>query len=131
MRDMLDLRARETGHGAMIAERLAPTGTMAGVTVHSPRTTIRPMTQADVGPASAAILRADWGDRRSWFEFAMTQTACRPIVAEVDGALAGTGVGTANGAVGWVGTIWVDPAHRGPEGSATPKTASRFRSCSI
>jgi hypothetical protein len=34
-------------------------------------------------------------------------------VAEVDGALVGTGVGTANGSVGWVGTIWVDPAQRG------------------
>jgi ribosomal protein S18 acetylase RimI-like enzyme len=71
------------------------------------------MTPGDIGPAAEAILRADWGDRRSWFEFATTQPECRPIVAEAGGALAGTGVGTINGAVGWVGTIWVDPAYRG------------------
>jgi GNAT superfamily N-acetyltransferase len=71
------------------------------------------MTPADVVPATEIIVRADWGDRRTWFEFATTQPECRPVVAEADGQLVGTGVGTANGAVGWVGTIWVDPAHRG------------------
>jgi GNAT superfamily N-acetyltransferase len=71
------------------------------------------MTPADVGPATEAILRADWGDRRTWFEFATTQPGCRPIVAEADGGLVGTGVGTVNGSVGWVGTIWVEPTHRG------------------
>ena len=77
------------------------------------RATIRPMRPADVDAATEAILRADWGDRRSWFEFATTQPECRPIVADIDGSIVGTGVGTANGAVGWVGTIWVDPSHRG------------------
>jgi len=77
------------------------------------RATIRPMRPADVDGATEAILRADWGDRRSWFEFAATQPECRPIVAELNGGIVGTGVGTVNGAVGWVGTIWVDPAHRG------------------
>jgi GNAT superfamily N-acetyltransferase len=86
---------------------------MAAVTATSGRATIRPMLPADVAGATDAILRADWGDRRTWFEFATTQPACRPVVAEVDGRLAGTGVGTANGPVGWVGTIWVDPAVRG------------------
>lgn len=71
------------------------------------------MRPADVDAATEAILHADWGDRRSWFEFASTQPECRPIVAELNGRIVGTGVGTANGAVGWVGTIWVDPAHRG------------------
>jgi GNAT superfamily N-acetyltransferase len=71
------------------------------------------MLPADVAAASEAILRDHWGDRRSWFEFATTQPECRPVVAELDGALVGTGVGTANGSVGWVGTIWVDPARRG------------------
>ncbi|HEX5591016.1 MAG TPA: GNAT family N-acetyltransferase [Candidatus Limnocylindrales bacterium] len=75
--------------------------------------TIRPMRPADVEPATAAILRADWGDRRTWFEFATTQPECRPVVAELDGAIVGTGVGTLNGRVGWVGTIWVEPAVRG------------------
>jgi GNAT superfamily N-acetyltransferase len=71
------------------------------------------MTAADILPASEAILRANWGDRRAWFEFATSQAECRPVVAEIDGHLAGTGVGTVNGPVGWVGTIWVEPAHRG------------------
>jgi ribosomal protein S18 acetylase RimI-like enzyme len=86
---------------------------MAAVTASPSRVTIRPMLPADVAVATEAILRSDWGDRRTWFEFATTQRACRPVVAEVDGALVGTGVGTANGSVGWVGTIWVDPAQRG------------------
>jgi ribosomal protein S18 acetylase RimI-like enzyme len=74
---------------------------------------IRPMRPADIEPATEAILRDDWGDRRTWFEFATSQPACRPVVAEVDGEIVGTGVGTVNGAAGWVGTIWVDPRHRG------------------
>lgn len=86
---------------------------MAAVTATSSRATLRPMTPADVEVATAAILRASWGDRRTWFEFATTQPACRPVIAEIDGRLVGTGVGTANGAVGWIGTIWVDPDHRG------------------
>jgi ribosomal protein S18 acetylase RimI-like enzyme len=86
---------------------------MAAVTATSSRPTIRSMTPADVAPATAAILRASWGDRRTWFEFATTQPECRPVIAEIDGRLVGTGVGTANGRVGWVGTIWVDPDHRG------------------
>ncbi len=71
------------------------------------------MTPADVGPATEAILRADWGDRRTWFDFATSQPECRPVVAEANGRLVGTGVGTANGAVGWIGTIWVEAAQRG------------------
>ena len=86
---------------------------MAAVTATSTRATIRPMLPSDVDVASDAILRASWGDRRTWFEFATSQPQCLPVVAEIDGRLVGTGVGTANGPVGWVGTIWVDPDHRG------------------
>jgi GNAT superfamily N-acetyltransferase len=74
---------------------------------------IRPMLQADIDRATAAILSADWGDRRTWFAFATSDSGCRPIVADLDGEIVGTGVGTAHGPVGWVGTIWVAPAHRG------------------
>lgn len=97
----------------MIAEPSARTARMATVSDPGARPSIRPMTAADIDPAADAIIRAGWGDRRSWFEFATTQPECRPVVAEVDGTLVGTGVATVNGAVGWVGTIWVDPAHRG------------------
>jgi hypothetical protein len=34
-------------------------------------------------------------------------------VAELDGRIVGSGVGTENGPAGWIGTIWVAPALRG------------------
>ena len=76
-------------------------------------TDIRPMTPADVDRATERILQADWGDRRTWFEFTTSHAACRSIVAVSDGEVVGTGVGTANGHVGWVGTIFVADAYRG------------------
>jgi GNAT superfamily N-acetyltransferase len=72
------------------------------------------MTAADVAPASAAILADDWGDRASWFAFAVASPHCRVFVAEADdGAIAGTGVATLNGPVAWIGTIWVASTWRG------------------
>jgi GNAT superfamily N-acetyltransferase len=72
------------------------------------------MTPADVAPASAAILADDWGDRASWFTFAVASPHCRVFVAEAsDGTIAGTGVATLNGSAAWIGTIWVAPAWRG------------------
>jgi ribosomal protein S18 acetylase RimI-like enzyme len=79
----------------------------------APLPTIRSMASSDVESATAIILRADWGDRRAWFEFAISQPECQPVVAIADGEIVGTGVGTANGRVGWVGTIWVAPDRRG------------------
>jgi GNAT superfamily N-acetyltransferase len=75
---------------------------------------IRPMTAADVEPLVAAILADDWGDRRSWFEFALGSPACHVFVAD-DGAgsAIGSAVLTIHGSVGWIGTIWVTPAGRG------------------
>jgi GNAT superfamily N-acetyltransferase len=75
--------------------------------------TLRPMTRADVDAATELILGNDWGVRREWLEFATTQPACIPIVAEADGEIVGTGVGTASGPVGWIGTIFIAPARRG------------------
>ncbi|HEY4634602.1 MAG TPA: GNAT family N-acetyltransferase, partial [Candidatus Limnocylindrales bacterium] len=75
---------------------------------------LRPMTTADIDETTAIILADDWGDRRSWFEYTIASPACRPFVAEAsDGRIAGTGVATLNGAVAWIGTIWVAPAWRG------------------
>lgn len=72
------------------------------------------MTAADIGPASAAILADDWGDRRAWFEYVVASPAARGFVA-TDGAgtILGTGVAAIHGAVAWIGTIWVDSAARG------------------
>jgi GNAT superfamily N-acetyltransferase len=73
----------------------------------------RPMTAADVEPLVASILADDWGDRRSWFEFALASPACSVFVADDDaGRAIGTAVLTIHGTVGWIGTIWVAPAVR-------------------
>jgi hypothetical protein len=74
---------------------------------------LRPMLPADVDAAIEMILANGWGVRRAWLEFAATQPACVPLVAEADGRIVATGVGTANGPVGWIGTIFVEPGWRG------------------
>jgi len=73
---------------------------------------IRPMTPADVEPVAAAFLREDWGDRRVNLEFVTRHDEARPFVAETDGTIVGTGVASLHGSVGWIGTIWVEPAWR-------------------
>jgi GNAT superfamily N-acetyltransferase len=70
------------------------------------------MTTADLEPTVGAILADEWGDRRSWFDFALGSPACHVVVAEAAGDVVGTGVATVNGPVAWIGTIWVAPAHR-------------------
>jgi len=76
-------------------------------------TTIRTMTPADAEPAAAVVLAGGWGDRTLFFRFVTAAGACRPLVAEIDGEIVGTGVGTVNGPVGWIGTIFVAPDRRG------------------
>lgn len=73
---------------------------------------IRAMTTADVGPATQALVRGDWGDRRDWWRFVVAHPGCIPIVAVEDDDVVGTGVGTIHGSVGWVGTIYVVPERR-------------------
>ena len=73
---------------------------------------IRPMTPADVEPVAAAFVRENWGDRRLNLEFVTRHAETHPFVAEADGRIVGTGVLSVNGSVGWIGTIWVEPAWR-------------------
>jgi predicted N-acetyltransferase YhbS len=73
---------------------------------------IRPMTPADVEPLVAAFIRADWGDRRLYLDFVTRHAETHPFVAEADGEIVGTGVLSVNGSVGWIGTIFVEPAWR-------------------
>lgn len=84
---------------------------------------IRPLTAADVDPVADAILQSGWGDRRIKMAWVAGHPACRAFVADADGAIVGTGVATINGSVGWIGTIWVDPAWRG-RGLGTALTAA-------
>jgi predicted N-acetyltransferase YhbS len=78
-----------------------------------PMPTIRPMTAADIPATSAAIVADDWGDRRAWFEFAVASPNAHPFVAESDGEIVASGVATINGAVAWIGTVWVQRDWRG------------------
>jgi GNAT superfamily N-acetyltransferase len=71
------------------------------------------MLPTDVDQAADMILRHDWGVRREFLAFATTQLACVPMVAEVEGVIVGTGVGTLHGTVGWIGTIFLAPEWRG------------------
>jgi predicted N-acetyltransferase YhbS len=65
------------------------------------------MLASDIAPATQVILDGGWGDRTPFFEWAVRQQGCSPLVAEEDGRVVGTGVATANGRVGWVGAIFV------------------------
>src|SRR4051794_35711210 len=74
---------------------------------------IRPMTDADVLPATDLIRRGDWGDRESFFRFALERPHIEPFVAEREGDIVGTAVASVHGAAGWVGTVFVDASQRG------------------
>jgi len=74
---------------------------------------IRPMTAADVEPAADLLRRGDWGERLVFFDWAVRQPTLYPFVAEYGGEIVGTGVASAHGPVGWVGTIFVAPDRRG------------------
>jgi GNAT superfamily N-acetyltransferase len=84
--------------------------------------TIRPMRAEDADPAAEVMIGGGWGDRRRFLAFAVAHPRCVPFVAEVEGRIAGTGIATINGAVGWVGMIFVDEALRG-RGVGTALTA--------
>jgi GNAT superfamily N-acetyltransferase len=71
------------------------------------------MGAADVPPAAEIMRRGEWGDRTAFLDWAIGAPSCHPLVAEDDGRILGTGVATAYGPIGWVGTIFVDPEARG------------------
>jgi GNAT superfamily N-acetyltransferase len=73
---------------------------------------IRPMTVADVGPAADMIRRGEWGDRSVFLRWAIGFGPSHLFVADDSGEVVGTGIATANGTVGWVGTIFVDRDRR-------------------
>jgi GNAT superfamily N-acetyltransferase len=77
-----------------------------------PSPTIRQMTPADVDATADAYLRDHWGDRRVNLSFVASHPGMRPFVADADWAVVGTGVLCINGPVGWIGTVWVEPAWR-------------------
>lgn len=74
---------------------------------------LRPMLPADVDAATEMVLGHGWGVRREWLAYAAGSAACAPFVAMADERVVATGVGTANGPVGWIGSIFVAQDQRG------------------
>jgi GNAT superfamily N-acetyltransferase len=73
---------------------------------------IRTMTAADVEPAAEMIRQGEWGDRSVFLAWAVEFAPSHLFAAEDAGRIVGTGIATANGPVGWVGTIFVAPDRR-------------------
>ena len=73
---------------------------------------IRDMTAADVDSAAALYRSGGWGERGPFLERLLANSSCQPLVGIRDGAVVATGLATINGPVGWVGSIFVDPALR-------------------
>ena len=74
---------------------------------------LRPMLPADVDAATEMVLGHGWGVRRDWLAYAAGSAACASFVAMDGERVVATGVGTANGPVGWIGSIFVAPDQRG------------------
>jgi len=73
---------------------------------------IRDMTAADINAAVAMLQSGGWTERRSYLEALLVNPCCRQLVGFHEGRLAATGMATFDGPVGWIGTIFVDPAMR-------------------
>jgi GNAT superfamily N-acetyltransferase len=73
---------------------------------------IRDMTAGDIDAAVALYRSGGWDERRSFLETVLANPACHSLIGVSDGALVATGLATVNGPVGWVGSIFVDPARR-------------------
>lgn len=73
---------------------------------------IRDMAPADIDAAVTLYKSGGWEERRSFLETVMANPSCRVLVGERDGVVVATGMGTINGPVGWVGSIFVDSTLR-------------------
>jgi GNAT superfamily N-acetyltransferase len=92
----------------MIAEALiGPTRYRGVMAQTSLGVQIRPMLADDIPAAAQVVLEGGWSDRSGFFAWAVDHSTCSPIVADDGGRIVGTGLGTANGRVGWVGAIFV------------------------
>jgi GNAT superfamily N-acetyltransferase len=73
---------------------------------------IRGMTADDVGAAIELARAQGWRDRTRFYEYVMRVPTCQPLVGIAGGRLVATGLGTANGSVGWLGAIAVEAEFR-------------------
>ena len=74
---------------------------------------IRTMTAPDAEPAADLLRREGFGERHDFFVWALDRPTIALFVAEHEGRIVGTGVGSAHGHAGWVGVIFVSPDLRG------------------
>lgn len=74
---------------------------------------IRPMRAGDVARAADAVRRAEFGEREQFFAWAVEQPSIAPFVGVAGDDIVATGIASAHGHAGWVGVIFVAPAHRG------------------
>ena len=91
---------------------------------------IRLMTAADIGPANLLARAQGWRDRTRLYGFALRVPTCIPLVGTAGGRIVATGLGTANGPIGWLGAIMVDGAfrRRGFGRTMTEELIGRLRS---
>jgi ribosomal protein S18 acetylase RimI-like enzyme len=73
---------------------------------------LRPMAAADLPAANDLAKAQGFRDRRRFYEFVMRVPTCQPLVGVADGRLVATGLATASGPVGWLGSIVVEAAYR-------------------
>jgi GNAT superfamily N-acetyltransferase len=74
---------------------------------------IRRMLPGDAEEAADLLRNGDFGERLDFFQWALTRPTIAPIVAEHEGRIVGTGVGSVHGRVGWIGVIFVAADRRG------------------
>jgi ribosomal protein S18 acetylase RimI-like enzyme len=73
---------------------------------------IRPLRAADVEAAIELARAQGFRDRTRFYEFVMRVPSCQAVVGVVGGRLVATGLATASGSVGWLGSIAVEAEFR-------------------
>jgi GNAT superfamily N-acetyltransferase len=71
------------------------------------------MSPDDLDAVGRATEAGGFGNRRAFFETALSRADCRPMIAVEGERIVATGVGAIHGSVGWIGVIFVSPDLRG------------------
>src|SRR5271157_1224523 len=92
------------------------------------RVEIREFVAADIDAAVSLATAQGWRDRRRFYEFVLRVSTCQRLAGVADGRLVATGLATANGSVGWLGSIIVasEFRHRGIGRAITGELSRRL-----